>query len=131
LKSLLNKGKLPAKMFNACDGTTGTGSWQKPYKQLPKHWELLIFTVAAWRDNYQSERLKCLQDKARSWRPIEIDGKTTSKDYCSWPCSQAPSGALVGTCDWLAEKVVELGYCEKDFTIPRWLNSEKNELKPH
>ena len=68
-------------------------------------------TVAAWRDNYKKEGLKCLQDKPRSGRPIVIDGKQRAK-ITALACSPAPSGRARWDLRLLADKAVELGYCE-------------------
>jgi putative transposase len=69
-------------------------------------------TVTAWRNKYRKQGLKCLQDARRSGRPIVIDGKQRAK-ITALACSEAPEGYARWSLQLLAEKVVELGYCEK------------------
>lgn len=68
-------------------------------------------TVGAWRDRYQENGLKSLQDKPRSGRPIEIDGEQRAK-ITALACSEAPEGHARWDLRLLADKVVELGHCE-------------------
>lgn len=69
-------------------------------------------TVAAWRDAYQSEaKLKFLTDQPRSGRPPRIDG-TQRAHITALACSAAPAGYARWNLRLLAEKVVELGYCD-------------------
>lgn len=55
--------------------------------------------------------LQCLHDKARSGRPIVIDGKQRAK-VTALACSAAPEGHARWGLRLLADKVVELGYCD-------------------
>jgi hypothetical protein len=55
--------------------------------------------------------LLCLQDKPRSGRPIEIDGVTRAK-ITALACSEAPAGYGQWSLRLLAEKAVELDYCD-------------------
>ena len=68
-------------------------------------------TVAAWRDNYKEQGLKCLEDAPRSGRPIEIDGLQRAK-ITALACSDAPEGHARWNLRLLADKVIELGYCK-------------------
>lgn len=52
-----------------------------------------------------------LYDKTRSGRPVEIDGLQRAK-ITALACSPAPDGRSRWTLRWLANKVVELDYCE-------------------
>jgi transposase len=68
-------------------------------------------TVANWRDNYHEVGLQCLHDKARSGRPIVITGKQRAQ-VTALACSKAPAGHARWGLRLLADKVVELGYCD-------------------
>ena len=68
--------------------------------------------VAAWRDNYQLVGLEALQDKPRSGRPIQIDGKQRAA-ITALACSTPPEGHARWSLRLLADKVVELGYVEQ------------------
>jgi len=68
-------------------------------------------TVSTWAQNYREIGLQCLHDKPRSGRPIEIDGKSRAK-ITALACSDPPEGYGQWSLRLLAEKAVELEYCE-------------------
>ena len=68
-------------------------------------------TLISWRDKYQSEGLTFLDDKPRSGRPLEIDGLQRAK-ITALACSESPEGHADWSLRLLADKVIELGYCE-------------------
>lgn len=53
-----------------------------------------------------------LFDKARSGRPVEIDGKQRAR-ITALACSTPPEGRARWTLRLLADKAVELGYCPR------------------
>jgi len=69
-------------------------------------------TVAAWRDSYKKSKLKFLQDAHRKGRPKMIDGVQRAK-ITALACSEAPDGHSQWNLRLLADKVVELGFCEE------------------
>lgn len=71
-----------------------------------QHW-----TVSTWRNKYLKSGLDFLQDKPRSGRPVEIDGAGRAK-ITALACSEAPAGRAKWSLRLLAEKVVELEFCE-------------------
>lgn len=111
LESLLKKGKLSAKMFKRATGLLELDSG-KTFETVAETLRVSRQSVHNWRENYRQEGLKCLQDKPRSGRPIEIDGKQRAK-ITALACSPAPNGRARWDLRLLAEKVVELGYCEE------------------
>src|SRR5437870_2194701 len=111
LESLLKKGKLTAKMFKRATGLLELDRG-KTFQAVADTLGVSRQSVDNWRDNYQREGLKSLQDKPRSGRPIEIDGKQRAK-ITALACSPAPSGRARWDLRLLADKAVELGYCEK------------------
>ena len=68
-------------------------------------------TISQWRDNYQASGLRALDDAPRSGRPIEIDGNSRAH-VTALACSTPPAGHARWTLRLLADKAVELGYCE-------------------
>jgi putative transposase len=68
-------------------------------------------SVTTWRDSYLESALLCLKDKPRSGRPIEIDGLQRAK-LTALACSPAPEGHAKWTLRLLADKAVELEFCE-------------------
>jgi putative transposase len=111
LESLLAKGKLPAKMFKRATGLLELDRG-KTLQAVAETLGVCYVTVAAWRDNYTEQGLKCLEDAPRSGRPVEIDGVQRAK-ITALACSQAPAGHARWSLRLLAEKVVELGYSDQ------------------
>jgi transposase len=110
LEPLLAKGKLTAKVFKRATalleldrGKTMTALAQTLGGSYP--------TVLAWRDRYRQQGLNCLDDAPRSGRPIVIDGPQRAK-VTALACSDAPEGHARWSLRLLAEKVLELGYCD-------------------
>ena len=69
-------------------------------------------TVSQWCNNYHSSGLRALEDAPRSGRPVEIDGPSRAK-ITALACSVPPIGHGRWTLRLLADKVVELGHCER------------------
>ncbi len=72
-----------------------------------QHW-----TVSLWRNNYLKNRLDFLEDKPRLGRPIAIDGEQRAK-ITALACSDAPLGRAKWSLRLLADKIVELEFCEQ------------------
>jgi putative transposase len=111
LKSLISKGKLPAKKFKraTCLLELDRG---KTYLAVAETLGISHVTVSSLSKSYQKQGLKCLEDAPRSGRPIRIDGKQRAK-ITALACSEPPDGHSQWTLRLLADKVVELGYCKK------------------
>ena len=60
---------------------------------------------------YASEGLACLYDKPRPGRPIKITAKQRDQ-ITVLACESSPEGSSQWSLRLLADKVVELGYCE-------------------
>jgi transposase len=69
-------------------------------------------TVAQWRNNYQAAGLQALEDQPRAGRPVRIDGRQRAQ-LTALACSTPPAGRARWTLRLLADKAVELGYCER------------------
>jgi putative transposase len=111
LESLISKGKLPAKIFKRATGLLELDRG-KTLTAVAETLGVSYVTVAAWRDGYKKQGLKCLEDAPRSGRPPEIDGKLRAK-ITALACSEAPEGHAQWSLRLLAEKVVEAEYCEE------------------
>lgn len=70
------------------------------------HW-----TVSIWRNKYLKNGLEFVQDKPRTGRPVEIDGEQRAK-ITALACSATPSGRATWSLRLLADKIVELEFCE-------------------
>lgn len=110
LESLLSKGSLSAKVFKRATGLLELNRG-KTLQEVAKTLSVNYNTVAAWRDHYHAEGLTCLEDKPRAGRPIQIDGKQRAK-ITVLACSDAPEGHAQWSLRLLADRIVELGYCE-------------------
>ena len=109
--ALLAKGQLGAKVFKRATALLELDRG-KTMLAVAQTLGVSYPTVLAWRDNYHQQGLQCLYDAPRSGRPIVIDGKQRAK-ITALACSQAPEGHARWALRLLAEKVVELGYCER------------------
>lgn|ERR1044071_3301077 len=110
LTTLLAKGQAPARVFKRATALLQLHRGQT-LSAVAKTLQVSSLTVATWRDNYQSSRLSSLYDKPRSGRPIEISGSQRAK-ITALACSSPPEGRARWTLRLLADKAVELGYCE-------------------
>jgi putative transposase len=68
-------------------------------------------TISSLIKRYNSTQLKCLEDKKQPGRPIKIDGYQRAK-ITALACSKAPEGYATWSLRLLADKIVELNYCE-------------------
>lgn len=69
-------------------------------------------TVLAWRAKYRAHGLRAaLHDQPRAGRPVVIEGPQRAK-VTALACSTPPPGRARWTLRLLADKAVELGYCE-------------------
>jgi transposase len=110
LKRLLSKGHLRARQFKRATGLLELDRG-KSLQDVSQTLGVAYMTVASWRDNYRERGLSALEDRPRSGRPIEIDGAQRAK-VTALACSEAPTGHSRWDLRLLADKAVELGYCE-------------------
>jgi|SRR5215510_7971793 len=111
LESLIAKGKLSAKMFKRATALLELNRG-KTYQAVAETLGVSHVTISSLSKSYQKQGLKCLEDAPRSGRPIVIDGKQRAK-ITALACSEAPEGHARWTWRMLADKVVELGYCDE------------------
>jgi len=110
LTSLLAKGQTSARVFKRATALLELHRG-KTLTEVAKTLQVSSFTVANWRDNYQANGLLALDDKPRSGRPVEISGRERTK-LTALACSSPPEGRARWTLRLLADKAVELGYCD-------------------
>jgi transposase len=111
LTSLISSGQLPAKVFRRATALLEL-SRGKSLVEVAQTLSVTYQTVASWRDSYHEHGLGALQDKERSGRPIRIDGAQRAK-ITALACSTPPEGRARWSLRLLADKAVELGYCER------------------
>ena len=111
LTALLAKGSLKVRTFKRATGLLELDHGQS-LQAVAVTLRVNYNTVAAWRDRYADNGLDgALYDKPRSGRPIEIDGVARAK-ITALACTPAPEGHARWKLSLLAEKAVELEYCE-------------------
>lgn len=110
LTELLSKGQAKARIIRRATALLqlNQGATLQLVAETLKveHW-----TVSRWRNNYLEGGLDFLHDKPRPGRPVEIDGTQRAK-ITALACAGAPSGHARWSLRLLAEKVVELEFCE-------------------
>ena len=111
LEALISKGELSAKIYKRALGLLELNRG-KSYTAVSKTIQVSVHTLSKRAKLYRENGLQeALHDKPRSGRPIEIDGNQRAK-ITALACSKAPQGYAKWSLRLLAEKVVELSYCE-------------------
>lgn len=110
LEGLLRKGQLPARQFKRATGLLELDRG-KSLRAVATTLGMSEATVRHWRDRYGQEGLAMLHDKPRSGRPLQLDGQQRAK-ITALACSDAPVGHERWTLRLLADKAVELNYCD-------------------
>ncbi len=106
VEELLGKGSLPVKTFRRATALLELDRG-KTLEAVAATLGVANDTVAGWRNQYRSDRLSFLTDKARSGRPVVIEGEQRAK-ITALACSQPPQGHSRWTLRLLAGKAVEL-----------------------
>jgi transposase len=110
LDELVSKGELKARVYRRAIGLLELDRG-KTYTQVSKILGVTIPTLSIWAAKYRENGLEVLHDKPRPGRPIEIDGSQRAK-ITALACSEPPEGYAQWSLRLLADKAVELGYCE-------------------
>lgn len=110
LETLISKGDLNAKTYRRALGLLELDRG-KTYTDVSKTIQVTLPTLSGWVKQYQENGLQVLHDQPRSGRPIEIDGGQRAK-ITALACSPPPEGYAQWSLRLLADRVVELGYCE-------------------
>ena len=110
LEALISKGELSAKVYRRALGLLELDRGQT-YTAVSKILKVTIPTLSGWAAKYQESGLLVLQDQPREGRPIEIDGEQRAK-ITALACSEPPEGYARWSLRLLADKAVELEYCE-------------------
>lgn len=110
LSSLVKKGKASAREYKRALGLLELDRG-KTLTAVAKTVGVTITTVGNWRDRYKERGLRCLHDASRSGRPVEISGEQRAQ-ITALASSEAPEGHAQWDLRLLADKVVELGFCE-------------------
>lgn len=110
LETLISKGHLAVRAYRRALGLLELDRG-KTYTEVSRTLRVAIPTLSKWAALYSEKGLKVLQDLPRKGRPIVIDGSQRAK-ITALACSQPPEGYAQWNLRLLANKAVELGYCE-------------------
>lgn len=111
LEALMSKGELKAKTYRRALSLLELDRGQT-YTAVSKTVKMSIGTLSTLADQYREKGLQALYDRPRSGRPIKIDGEQRAK-ITALACSTPPEGHAEWSLRLLADKVVELEFCEQ------------------
>lgn len=110
LKTLLSKGSSHTKTFKRAMALRELDRG-KGLTEVADLLSVSYQTVSNWRNRYRKHGLTMLHDQPRSGRPPVIDGTARAK-VTALACSKPPEGHGQWSLRLLADKAVELGYCD-------------------
>jgi putative transposase len=110
LEALISKGEQTAKAYRRALALLELDRGQT-YSNVSRTLQVTIPTLSGWATKYLESGLRVLQDQPRSGRPIQIDGTQRAK-VTALACSTPPEGYAQWSLRLLADKAVELDYCE-------------------
>ena len=110
LKTLLNKGKMRARQFKRATALLELDRG-KSKTAIATTLSVSRSAVHSWVKRYKEEGLGMLNEAPRTGRPVEMDGAQRAK-VTALACSEPPAGHSAWTLRLLADKAVELNYCE-------------------
>jgi transposase len=111
LISTISQGRLAARVFKRATALLQLHQG-RTLVAVARALQVTHQSVARWRDNYLSRGLQALEEAPRAGRPVRIDGKQRAQ-LTALACSQPPTGHARWTLRLLADKAVELGFCER------------------
>ena len=110
LETLIRKGQQSAKTYRRALALLELDRGQT-YTAVSKTLQVSMPTISTWTALYQEKGLKVLHDEPRTGRPIQISGEQRAK-VTALACSEPPEGYARWSLRLLADRAVELGYCE-------------------
>jgi putative transposase len=110
LETMISQGQQKARMYRRALGLLELDRGQT-YTAVSKILQVTIPTISNWATQYARNGLQAIYDQRRTGRPVEIDGNQRAK-VTALACSEPPEGYERWNLRLLANKVVELGYCE-------------------
>lgn len=111
LEALLSQGELKAKTYRRALSLLELDRGQT-YTAVSQTVKMTIGTLSTLAEQYREKGLQALYDRPRSGRPIQIDGEQRAK-ITALACSTPPEGHAEWSLRLLADKVVELDFCEQ------------------
>jgi transposase len=110
LMSIVSRGQTSARVFKRATALLELHRG-KTLCAVAETLNITYVSAAKWRDNYLRSGLQALEDKPRKGRPVLIDGKQRAQ-LTALACSAPPAGRARRALRLLADKAVELGFCQ-------------------
>lgn len=110
LENILSKGTSLARTFKRTTALLELDKGQT-YVAAAAISKLSNISLGKLSKRYRSEGLACLYDKPRPGRPIKITAEQRDQ-ITVLACESSPEGSSQWSLRLLADKVVELGYCD-------------------
>lgn len=110
LEEVVRSGKVPSRVYKRARGLLALDAGES-LAAIGRDLKVHRVTVRAWREGYQESGLKRLEDAPRTGRPTTLDGIQRAK-ITALACTEAPDGHSQWSLRLIADKVIELGYCE-------------------
>ena len=110
LEEIIRDGKVPSRVYKRARGLLALDAGET-MDSIAKDLRVHRVTVRAWRDGYKESGLAILHEAPRTGRPTTLDGIQRAK-ITALACVEAPDGHSQWSLRLLADKVIELGYCE-------------------
>lgn len=111
LEGVIRSGRVPSRVYRRARGLLALDAGAS-LVEVATDLKVHRVTVRAWRDSYKESGLALLQEAPRTGRPTTLGGVQRAK-ITALACSEAPEGHSQWSLRLLADKVVELGYCEE------------------
>ncbi len=111
LDTMIRSGKVPSRVYKRARGLLALDTG-RTLRAVAEDLKVHRVTVKAWRDGYLEKGLAILQEAPRSGRPTTLDGLQRAK-ITALACTESPDGLSQWSLRLLADKVIELGYCEE------------------
>jgi len=110
LVALLQKGTLKARTYKRIMALLEFDKGHT-YTSVKSSVQLSLVSLGKLVKKYQTQGLACLYDAPRPGRPVRISAEQENQ-VILLSCREAPEGYSQWSLRLLADKVVELGYCE-------------------
>lgn len=111
LLGMLAKSSLTARTYKRVSALLALDEGQT-YVEVETQVRLSVVSLGKLATKYKQVGLECLHDAPRSGRPIKIDAKQRDQ-VTLLACEETPDGHGHWSIRLLADKMVELGYCEE------------------
>lgn len=111
LKEMLEKGLLKSRTYKRIISLLELDKG-KTYGAVKETAQFSLVTLGKLAKRYKEKGLDCLYDAPRSGRPISLSQKQEN-EIILLSCSDAPEGYSQWSLRLLADKIVELGYCDE------------------